>query len=148
MTNDAPPGIKAINTAYIVDVYILTVLLPFAAITIEAIENRGRISTDVIEKWFVLFAVGIRFLRIGIRQAIRVKLRKEHGLASLSFGMVAVVSFFIPSWRIVCVFGSGLYYGSAAFSCFLKKSTSSNETFTKISNLCIFLILLIFLLVI
>lgn len=148
MANDSLPEIPAINKAHIIGVYLLTVLLPFAAMCIEAIGKRDKVSISVIEKWFLFFAVGIRFLVRGVKQAAESKLQTSDGLARLSFGVVALISLAVPSWRNVSAFGSGLYFGAAAFSCLLAKPAGPNETFTLISNSCIFLILMSLLLAI
>lgn len=162
MINDTLPGAPRINKRYIVDVYLFTVLLPFIAICVEAIRSDGRILATVIEKWFLFFAIGMRFLLGGIRRTARIKFRtgkifhiekrkccpvlRELGITNFSFGTVAVISFFIPSWRNITAFGSCLYYGAAAFSELLIKQAGMNHVFMLFSNVCIFLILLLLLL--
>jgi hypothetical protein len=148
MANDSLPEIPAINKAHIIGIYLLTVLLPFAAVCIEAFGKRDKVSVSVIEKWFLFFAVGIRFLVRGIKQATESRLQTNEGLGNLSLGVVALISLLVPSWRNVTAFGSDLYFGAAALSCFLAKPGGPNETFTLISNTCIFLILMILLLAI
>lgn len=162
MANESFPEMPTINKIYIFDVYILTIVLPFAAMCIEAVGSKGQLSVAVVAKWFLFFAVGIRFMLGGIRQAIGAKRKtgeifyiekkqccpivKELGFANLSLGVVAAISLVIPSWRVVSAFSSCLYYGAAAVSYFFMKRASANETFIMISNSCISLILLILLL--
>jgi hypothetical protein len=145
MVNDSLPEIPVINKGYLIDVYVFTIALPFAAVGIEAIGNRGRISTTVIAKWFLFFAVGIRLSLVGIRQMATKKLVKEPGFGNLSLGAMAVISLFIPSWRMVAAFGSSFYYGTSALVHFLQRPTTSDETFILLSNGCIFLVLILLL---
>jgi len=162
MADESLPEMPPINKIYIVNVYLLTVLLPFTAMSIESFGSKDKLSVAVLAKWFLFFAVGIRFLLGGIRQVVRAKMKtgeifyierksccpivKELGFANLSFGAVAVVSLYVPSWRIVSAFSSSFYYGAAVLNGFFGKPASANEIFIRVSNGCIFVILLILLL--
>jgi hypothetical protein len=143
MINDSLPEIPVINKGHLIDVYVFTIALPFAAVVIEAIGNMGRISTVVIAKWFLFFAIGIRFLLVGIKQMTMTKSRT--GEIFLSFGAIGFISLLVPSWRIVSAFSSSLYYGTAACAHFFKKPSSSDEMFIMLSNGCIFLVLVLLL---
>jgi hypothetical protein len=51
---------------------------------------------------------------------------------------------FLPQWRIVSAFGSGLYYGIAGFQHLVKKPAGANEKFALITDVIIFIFLLIY----
>ncbi len=69
---------------------------------------------------------------------------RELGFANMCFGLIGIISLFIPSWRMVSAFGSGLYYGIAGLQHMLKKPAGVNERFALITDWIIFALLLIY----
>lgn len=108
-------------------------------------------------KWFVFSGIGLRLFTAGVKQVIQpqftaqeifnisdkkiIPIIKELGFANICFGIIALVSFFIPSFRIPAVLAGGLYFGFAALIHIRKKRDSSEETFAMISDLYIFIVL-------
>jgi len=152
---------SVINKRYIAIVYILTFVLPILCAIVQILVNKSQLfSFDLIGKWFIFSAVGLRLFIAGIKQttdpAFTAKdifhidnpesfpIIRELGFANLCFGLIGIISLFLPQWRIVSAFGSGLYYGIAGFQHFLKKPVGANEKFAMVTDIIIFLLLLAF----
>ncbi|TGD58146.1 DUF6790 family protein [Flavobacterium humi] len=149
------------NKIYIFSVSLLTFFLPVVCFFIEAIRNGSTfLSFDLFGKWFIFFAVGFRLFIAGIKQIKDPGFTAKHifqiqteesfpivrelGFANLCFGLIGIVSLFLPQWRIVSAFGSGLYYGIAGLQHLIKKPAGTNEKFALATDLIIFGILLLY----
>jgi len=151
---------KHINKQYIISVTMLTFILPAVGFIIEHLITNIAMTFELFGKWFIFSAVGLRLLIAGIRQttnpAFTAKeifhidstesfpILRELGFANICFGLIGIVSLFIPHWRVVSAFGSGLYYGIAGLQHFFKKSAGTNETFALITDILIFILLTIY----
>ena len=169
MTNDTS---AEVNKGYIIGVSAITFLLPLVSAFIEfylyaspgIILLHGPVLAVALGgKWFIFYAVGVRLLLGGIRQIRNpaftsreifhidssdvLPIVRELGFANLCGGLVGVISLFIPSWRIVSAFGSGLYYGIAGIYHFIKKPAGINEQFAMVTDIIIFLLLAVYILV-
>ena len=147
-----------VNKKYVISVSVLTFALPAICSFAEIFFYKERIfSFELFGKWFIFAAVGLRLFVAGIKQIIdpaftakeifHIKdaesfpIVRELGFANLCFGLVGIISLFLPQWRIVSSFGSGLYYGIAGFQHLFKKRTSANETFALFTDMLIFILL-------
>ncbi len=143
----------------------LTVIFPVFSILVEWLLNKDiSISLALAGKWFIFWAVGLRLFIAGLRQAITPSFTaktifhieneeshvivRELGFANICFGLVGIISLFLPSWRIVSAFGSGVFYGIAGVNHLIKKPVGPNETVALVSDIFIFLCLLTYLLVV
>ena len=148
-----------INKQYIVVVSVLTFILPLVCSVGQTLINKDlAFSFELIGKWFIFSAVGLRLFIAGIKQTTdpaftakeifhldspqSLPIVRELGFANLCFGLVGIVSFFLPQWRVVSAFGSGLYYGIAGLQHLLKKPAGTNEKFALFTDIFIFLFLL------
>jgi hypothetical protein len=148
-----------LNKGYIIGVSILTFVLPLICTIIEILVIKDKpFSFALFGKWFIFSAVGIRIFMAGIKQTTNpaftarqifhidsvesFPIVRELGFANLCFGLVGLVSLFVPSWRIVSAFASGLYYGLAGIQHFIKKPAGMNEKFAMVTDIIIFIILL------
>jgi len=158
MENKTTPGI---NKQYIIVVSVLTFVLPLVCPAVEILLNKEvQFSFDLIGKWFIFSAVGLRLFLAGIKQttdpAFTAKeifhihspesfpIVRELGFANLCFGLVGIISLFMPQWRIVSAFGSGLYYGIAGLQHLFKKPAGANEMFALVTDIIIFIFLLVY----
>jgi len=147
-----------INKLYITSVSVLTFVFPIIATVVQILLNNDVIfSFELFGKWFIFSAVGLRLFLAGIKQtsnpAFTAKeifhidnteafpIVRELGFANLCFGLIGIVSMFLPQWRIVSAFGSGLYYGIAGLQHLFKKSAGMNEKFALVTDILIFLFL-------
>lgn len=139
----------------------LTFLLPLTCSVAEMlVDKQSSVSFGLFGKWFIFSAVGVRLFIAGIKQttdpAFTAKeifhlqnpenypIVRELGFANLCFGLIGIMSLFFPQWRVVSAFGSGLYYGIAGLQHFLKKPVRVNEKFAMVTDLLIFLVLLVY----
>ena len=158
MATQSSPGI---NKTYFIAVSVMTFVIPIAGAVIESAVRPGTaISFVLIGKWFIFSAVGLRLFLAGVRQTTKpaftakqifdiegddvLPVVRELGFANLCFGLIGIVSVFLPSWRVVSACGSGLYYGIAGVQHLIKKPVGANELFALITDLLIFIFLLIY----
>lgn len=148
------------NRFYLVSVTALTFVLPAIGFLAEHCLTGRVLDLDLFGKWFIFSAVGLRLFLAGIKQVKNpeftmkqifhldsresIPILRELGFANICFGLVAIVSFFKPEWRIVSAFASGLYYGIAGVQHGLQKTSGINEKFALWTDLIIFIFLLIY----
>ena len=167
MTDSKP----SVNKGYIIGVSALTFLMPVISSAIEYYTSTGSVNTfhglvfitAMMGKWFIFYAVGVRLLLAGIRQIKNpdftakeifhiesdavLPIVRELGFANLCAGLVGIMALFIPQWRMVSAFSSGLYYCIAGLYHFIKKPAGINEQFALITDIIIFALLAIYLVV-
>jgi hypothetical protein len=148
-----------INKKYIAGVSILTFVLPAICAAAEIVIYKDtRLSFALAGKWFIFSAVGLRLFAAGIKQTTNpaftakeifhinspgsLPIVRELGFANCCFGLTGIISLFMPQWRIVSAFGSGLYYGIAGLQHLVKKEPGANEKFALITDIVIFIFLL------
>lgn len=161
MTKQTEKSSPGANMQYIIVVSVLTCVLP-AVCTIGQIliSKDTTFSFALFGKWFIFSAVGLRLFLAGIKQTTNpaftakeifhidspdsLPIVRELGFANLCFGLIGIVSLFIPQWRVVSAFGSGLYYGIAGLQHVLKKPAGINEMFALVTDILIFILLLVY----
>lgn len=145
---------------YIISVSMLTFGIPIIGFVIEHFVSDKAFTFELFGKWFIFSAVGLRLLLAGFKQvrqpAFTLKqifhidspesfpILRELGFANICFGLVGVISLFMPEWRVVSAFASGLYYGMAGVQHGLKKPSGINENFALWTDMIIFALLLIY----
>lgn len=152
---------RAANAQYIIVVSVLTFVVPVLGTVAQILlDKNATFSFDVFGEWFIFSAVGLRLFLAGIKQttnpAFTAKeifhinstdsfpILRELGFANICFGLVALVSLFLPQWRVVSAFGSGLYYGIAGLQHAIKKPAGVNERFALVTDILIFIVLLVY----
>ena len=150
-----------INKVYLFTILLLMVIFPVISIAVDSSHHPELGLITLIGKWFVFWAVGIRLLLAGIRQAAKPAFTlkeifhitnkesgvivRELGFANICFGIVGIISIFTPDWRPAAGFVGGLYMGIARVYHIIKKPVSPNEIIAMVSDLFIFLILAVYL---
>jgi hypothetical protein len=126
-----------LNKPYLIGVLALTLILPALSVFIQWLMNRDQlISLALMGKWFIFWAVGLRLFIAGLRQVINplftakeifhIENKESHvivrelGFANVCFGLIGIISLFLPQWRIVSAFGSGIFYGIAGVNHLIK----------------------------
>lgn len=148
------------NLFYICSVTVLTFVIPVVGFLAEHFVSSLPLTFELFAKWFIFSAVGLRLFLAGIKQVKNPEftakvifeienpesfpILRELGFANICFGLVGIVSLFKPEWRMVSAFASGLYYGIAGIQHLVKKNSNTNERFALVTDLVIFLILLIY----
>ncbi len=150
-----------INKVYLSTILLLMLILPVISIVIDIGSHQDRNLMELAGKWFVFWAVGIRLLLAGVRQAAKpaftlqeifhIKNResevivRELGFANICFGLTGVLSIFIPEWQPAAGFTGGLYMGIAGVYHIIKKPVSANEVIAMVSDIYIFIVLAVYL---
>lgn len=146
---------------YLAMVVGLMVVLPIASILIDVVYPGGSASLIfLIGKWFVFWAVGVRLLLAGIRQALNPSFTAEKifavkdpaaliivqelGFANLSIGVLGVLSLFRNEWIVGAAITGGLFYGLAGIRHVLKGDRNTTENIAMISDLFMAVVLAAF----
>lgn len=145
---------EPINKTYVISVSLLIFVLPILSYGVEQAFHHTPISYTGWAKWFLFYASGCRLLLAGIRQVSKPAFTakvifhmkgtesypviRELGFSNICTGLVAIAAFFIPAWRIVSAFSSGLYYGLAGVMHLVKTPASVNEKFALYTDLLVF----------
>jgi hypothetical protein len=162
-TNAFSESRERLNRPYALAVVSLTIILPALSVLVEWKLRGGPLTSLVLTgKWFIFWAVGVRLFTAGLRQVINPTFTakdifhirdtashaivRELGFANICFGATGIISLFLPAWRIVSAFGSGLFYGIAGFNHIARKPASPNELLALVSDLFIFVALLLYVL--
>jgi hypothetical protein len=135
-------------------------ILPILCIIVEVLFEGITVTIGLFAKWFVFCAVGLRLFVAGIKQVINpgftalhifgiddtavLPIVRELGFANISFGLLGIVSLFLPEWRVASAFVSGVYYGLAALQHIIKKPAGANEKFALVTDVIVFLLLLVY----
>jgi len=147
-----------LNKQYVFGVSLITFVLPFISYGVECLiyPRHGFLPLE-LGKWFIFHAVGFRLTLAGMRQLVKPAFTaktvfqmesndsypviRELGFANLCFGLIGLLSLFLPGWRMVSAFGSGIYYGLAGLQHSLKKDPGGNQRFALYTDLIIFFFL-------
>ena len=147
-----------LSRSYLLSVILLTLVLPALSIVVECLTRGEQIRSPILwGKWVIFWAVGVRLLTAGLRQVLNPSFTaraifniedhsshaivRELGFANICFGATGIISLFVPSWRVVSAFASGLFYGIAGISHIVKKPAGPNEVVALASDIFLFALL-------
>lgn len=149
---------------FLYSVILLMLILPLISILIDFEYFRHNNSLiSLIGKWFIFWAVGLRQFTAGLRQIFKPRFTaetifhitdkeshvivRELGFANICFGLTAIISFYVPQWRIVVAFSSGLFFGIAGINHIIRKPSNPNELIPTISDIFVFVVMVLFLVI-
>ena len=151
---------EPIGRVYIAFVITVMFVAPGICTAIEFVTSGTDNAMAVIGKWFVFWAIGIRLLVAGIRQTLNpaftakdifeiedeksYPIVRELGFSNLCSGLAAVISLYVPAWRITAAFIGGLYMGIAGINHAIRKPTGGNELVAMISDLFILVVMTVY----
>lgn len=149
------------------EIYEWSVLLFFVAVPLSGILvellliGTSETFVAIAFKWFLFSGVGLRLGGAGIKQVMQPQFTakeifniegdgatpvvRELGFANVCFSALAVISFFVSSFRIPAAITGGLYFGLAGLLHVFKPKDSGKEIFAMVSDFYIFFVLLILL---
>ncbi len=147
------------NKPYLFFIILLMFVLPSLSVIIEHYAGKEQSSLiNLVGKWFIFWAVGLRLFIAGLRQTLNpsftaesifhIKSKesfvivKELGFANICMGVAGIISLFVPQWRMAAAFVGGLYLGIAGINHLIKKPASSNEWIAMVSDIFIFLVMI------
>lgn len=147
---------------YLINVASTMLVLPVISILLQRNHLHPLLYWPLIGKWFVFWAVGVRIFIAGLRQATKPSFTateifhipgiesfpivRELGFGNISIGLGGILSLVKPEWTEIMAIVGGLYLGIAGIQHVIKKPDSTNERIALISDLFIFMILLLYLL--
>ena len=147
-----------LSRLYLSTVLLLMLIFPVVSLLIEYGLFHARSSMpELIGKWFTFWAIGLRLFTAGVRQVIKpvftakdifhlegddaLVIVRELGYANICLGATAIVSLFIPGWRIAAAFAGGLYMGIAGINHIIKEPASPNEVLAMVSDIFISIVM-------
>jgi hypothetical protein len=147
---------------YILTIVLLMFVFPILSILTELFifhSSAGIIL--LIGKWFVFWAIGIRLFTAGLRQAIRPQFTAEEifgiresqqfiivqelGFANISMGALGISTILNCNWVLPAAIVGCLFIGLAGVRHVFNKERNLLENGAMVSNLIIFVVLLIYL---
>jgi hypothetical protein len=130
----------------------MTVVFPLVSIIVEFLLGSA-IAPDLIARWFVFWAVGVRLFTAGLRQVLQPsftakaifnigdpaaeKLVTEIGFGNLAMGSIAAVSLVFPNWVLPAGLTGGLYLGLAGLKHVANKDRTPKENVAMITDLVV-----------
>ena len=145
---------------YGASVVLLMLVLPLVSIAVElSMGSHAGGTVFVVGRWFVFWGVGVRLFIAGVRQVVQPSFTagllgvkdssalvvvRELGLANLSMSVLAICSLFRAEWVVPGAIVGGLYYGLAGAGHVPHKGRSANENLAMVSDLWMFLLLAVF----
>jgi hypothetical protein len=144
---------------YAVIVLLMFVLPAGSAIAEYAMTAGAAGWPELIGKWFVFWAVGIRLLLAGGRQLLRPaltsellqlkdpaahKLVREVGFGNLAIGATGTLSLPLPAWSLAAAMCGGLFLGFAGVQHLSTRHRSTGETWAMVSDLFVFAVLALY----
>lgn len=140
-----------------------TIIFPIASVVIEGMASPSVSFVDLVGKWFVFWAVGVRLLTAGIRQIIQpeftatkifeiddpgaLKIVAELGVSNISIGILGVVSLYYESLLMPSALYGAIFFGLAGVRHLTNKKRNTLETVATVSDIWIALICLGYLIV-
>jgi len=151
-----------VSRPYLFSTVLLMLLAPALSAVIDlSARHEAALTIPTIGKWFVFWAAGVRLFTAGLMQSIRpaftaetiFQMRdeashvivRELGFANMSLGLVAMVSLFVPGWRIIAAVACGLFLGLASANHLARRSPEPNQMIPMVTNSLVFLVLLVYL---
>ena len=141
---------------YLLIVVMLLGVLPIASIGIEYAQSAGNLM-ELVGKWFVFWAVGVRLVIAGARQVLQPahaalsffsiedpKARpivQELGFGNLALGMLGLVSLWQIGWIAPAALAGALYYGLAGIRHLGDKVRTDDGVVAMIADLIVCVIL-------
>jgi len=124
--------------------------------------NHGVFSFDILLKWLVFWAVGVRLLFAGFRQIFQprytaeVVLRlkgddcnrviRELGFGNIAIGTIGVGSLPYERWLLPAAIAGTVLYGLAGVNHFQHKARGANENVVMVSDVLVAVVLIVCLL--
>jgi hypothetical protein len=139
----------------------MMIIFPFLSVLLEHIINGSAINMASIGKWFIFWTIGIRLFTAGLRQAsdpsftaIKIfrltgkesyAIIRELGFANICLGITGILSLINEEWRQISAIAGGLFFGLAGLQHLSKKRDSKNELIAMITDLFVFVFIIIYL---
>lgn len=144
---------------YIFAVAFFMFIFPLASIVLEVLINKNPASAvDLVGKWFVFWAIGVRLFTACLRQIAKPELTsegilgikgkearvlvRELGFANVAIGLVGLISLWHTQWQSAGALAGGLFLLLAGLTHSKNKQRNFEENIAMISDLAIGLLML------
>jgi hypothetical protein len=143
---------------YVAMLVLLMALLPVVSILVEARYLGRPVSAELVRRWFVFWAVGVRLLTAGISQIVQPEFTarrildveteevlfmiRELGFANSAVGLAGVASVVARSWTLPLALIGGLFYAFAGVNHLLHDDRNALQSAAMISDLFVAALLL------
>ncbi len=153
-------ALKNRNYSYLLINVLLAVILPLLSVLWDYFYEHETFSRELIGKWFIFYAVGIRLFTAGISQAsnpaftgriFKMKstesfvIIRELGFANIAMGVMGILSVLNNNWRVMAAITGGMFLGLAGILHLLKKPDSLNEMIAMIYDLFVLVVIITYL---
>jgi hypothetical protein len=124
--------------------------------------NHGIFAFDILLKWLVFWAVGVRLLLAGFRQILQPRYTaqtvlgissddcrrviRELGFGNSAIGVLGVGSLLSEGWLLPAAVAGAVLYGFAGVNHFLKKARGMNENVAMVADVLVAVVLIVCLL--
>jgi len=142
-------------------VVLLMLVFPAACVLLEAtLLGSPTLLFDLVGKWFVFWAIGVRLFVAGIMQTTRPQFTsasifgisdpaayaivREVGFGNLAMGTLGLCTLFKPEWLLPAALVGGLYYGLAGAGHAMRGERNAKEQLALVSDLAAFALLAAF----
>jgi hypothetical protein len=147
------------NSYLIINIFLL-IVFPLFSISAEHLFEQEVFTWQLLGKWFIFWAIGIRLFTAGISQAsnpaftariFRMKSQesfviiRELGFANISLGVMGILSVINHDWRLLAAIVGGLFLGIAGLQHLFKKPDSQNEVIAMFYDLSVLIIIILYL---
>jgi hypothetical protein len=145
---------------YLYAVIRLMLVFPVACVLIETLLNSPTPLFDLVRKWFVFWATGVRLFVAGIMQTTRPQFTsasifgisdpaahaivREVGFGNLAMGTLGLCTLVKPEWQLPAALVGGLYYGLAGAGHAMRGERNAKEQLALVTDLAAFALLAAF----
>jgi hypothetical protein len=139
----------------------LALVLPVLSISLEYFFEHSLFGWQLVGKWFIFWAVGIRLFTAGVKQASNPEFTaskifnfrhkesyvviRELGFANMALGAMGILSVINDQWRLIAAISGGMFYLLAGVVHMLRKISSTNELIALVYDLFAALMLIFYL---
>jgi hypothetical protein len=151
------------NKSYCYFTLLFSLLMPVLSMVIDKyFFCQDYTVLQLIGKWFVFWAIGLRLLLAGFKQTVNpaftlerifhIKSKdclvvvRELGFSNSCFGLLGTLSIFSEQFRLPAAIAGGLYLGLSGGLHVVKRPASTNETIAMVSDIFTFSVLFLFVL--
>ena len=153
-------GMK-LSKSYLSIILLFMLVFPWISIAVDKhLYHPSLLLLDLVGKWFTFWAIGLRLFTAWIRQVTKPAFTaknifhldgeecqviiKELGYANICLGATAIISLFIPQWRVAAAFAGGLYMGIAGINHIIKRPETPNEVVAMVSDIFILIVMAVY----
>jgi len=127
-------------------------VFPLISLGLELLwAGTGQSLVPLLQKWFLFWALGVRLFGAGLRQVLQPTFTAKHifeiddpkalvvvqelGFANLAFGLLGLLSLFLPAWAVPGLLVGTVFYGLAGIQHVFQKKKNRTEGIAMISDL-------------